>query len=293
MNFVVANVDFPASAVTGFHDIALIPLSEGLPGRWARPGLYDAYRAGIGAGVFSPALHGTTHFCQRAATDALTREAERGELLRTLWMSETPYIYWRMPWVGYEYWDPDKAPAERFIPEPEQEYWIGWAAQSFQKFFHEGALSACAPGYRAESATHRMWKSQGIRVAQNGPGTVRAPHFDEYGLLHTYRSLDFEPALSPELRWEDCVKSAATWLARGLPLILSLHSLNFHSTLAPFRQKTLPMLREFLNALKERFPDLLYVNDRQLLDLVETGSYVNGTGRVPVTVSEVRKGVQA
>ncbi|MFY9558892.1 MAG: hypothetical protein WAQ52_01540 [Terriglobales bacterium] len=292
MNFVVANVDFPASAATGFRDIVLKPLTEGLPGRWVRPGLYNAYRAGIEVGVFSPALHGTTHFCQQAVGHALTRGGERTELLRTLWKSETPYIHWRMPWVGYEYWDPERLPSERFIPEKEQEHWIGWAAQCFRKFFGEGAVSACAPGYRAEPTTHGLWKAQGVRVAQNGPGAMPAPHFDAHGLLHTYRSLDFEPALNPELRSEDCVKKAEEYLARGLPLIISVHSINFHSTLAPFRQKTLLTLREFLGALKKRFPNLVYVNDRQLLEIVETGSYESGRGRVVVAVTKARKGAE-
>jgi len=170
---------------------------------------------------------------------------------------------------------------------------IGWTAESFRKFFGEDAVSACAPGYRAGPATHRLWKTHGVRVAQNGPGTKRAPHFDGVGLLHTYRSLDFEPALNPELRWEDCVKNAGTWLSRGLPFIVSVHSINFHSTLAPFRQKTLPMLREFLSALHKWFPDLLYINDRQLLEIVETGGYESRRGRVAVTVSRVRDGVEA
>jgi hypothetical protein len=241
-------------------------------------------------GVFTPALHGTTHFCQRAATDALKGDGERAELLRRLWTSETPYIHWRMPWIGYEYWNPEQAPAERFIPEAEQEHWISWASEAFRKFFDEGAVSACAPGYRAEITTHRLWKAHGVRVAQNGPGTMHAPHFDEHGLLHTYRSLDFEPALNHELSWEDCLKNSAAWLARGQPLIISTHSINFHSTLAPFREKTLPMLREFLNGLQNRFPDLLYINDQQLLEIVETGSYESRRGRVAVTVSQVRDG---
>src|SRR5438874_9174300 len=42
MNFVVANVDFAATAATHFRDIRLKPLTEGLPGRWARPSLYNA-----------------------------------------------------------------------------------------------------------------------------------------------------------------------------------------------------------------------------------------------------------
>ena len=293
MNFVVANVDFPASATNGFRDIPLKRLTEGLPGRWERPGLFGAYRSGIKTGIFSPALHGATHFCQAAVTEALMGDGERGDLVRTLWKSETPYIYWRMPWVGYEYWAPEKAPAKRFIPEAEQERWVSWTAESFRKFFGEDAFSACAPGYRAEPATHRLWRAHGIRVAQNGPGTIRAPHFDEAGLLHTYRSLDFEVALNTELRWEECATNAAAWLARGLPLIISIHSINFHSTLAPFRQKTLPVLREFLSALQKRFADLLYINDRQLLEIVETGGYESGRGRVVVTVSRVRNGGEA
>ena len=285
MNFVVANVDFPASAATGFRHIALKPLAEGLPGRWTRPGLSNAYQTGIELGLFSPALHGTTHFCGKAVADALTRDSEPGELLRTLWKSETPYIHWRMPWVGYEYWDPEKGPAERFISESEQERCINDAVRSYRQIFDEDAVSACAPGYRADATTHRLWSAWGIRVAQNGPGTVRAPHFDQHGLLHTYRSLDFEPVLNSEMRWEDYVRDAATWLARGVPLIISVHSINFHSSLAPYRHKTLPMLRDFLGALNKSYPELVYVNTRQLLEIVETGSYESGSRRVAVTVT--------
>jgi len=295
MNFVVANVDFAASAANGFREIALTQLADGLPGHWNwnRPGLHDAYHAGVQGKVFSPALHGTTHFCQQAVARELSRGGERGDLLRTLWKSETPYIYWRMPWVGYEYWDPEQAPAKRFIPETEQARWIDWAAGAYQKLFQDKAVSACAPGYRAESTTHRAWKNAGVRIVQNGPGTRRAPHWDEFGLLHTYRALDFEPALNLQMRWEDFVENAASWLTRGLPFILSLHSVNFHSTLAPYRQRTLPMLQDFLDALTKEYPDLLFVNSRQLLEIMETGSYQSSSGRISVAVTGARKGIEA
>ena len=122
-------------------------------------------------------------------------------------------------------------------------------------------------------------------MVQNGPGTGRAPHWDEYGLLHLYRSFDFEPAVNLQLRWEDGVKQASQWFARGLPFLVSIHSINFQSTLASNRQKTLPMLNEFLDALKMNHPDLVYVNSRQLLEIVETGSYESGNGRVSVAVT--------
>jgi hypothetical protein len=134
---------------------------------------------------------------------------------------------------------------------------------------------------------------QEIRIAQNGAGTTRPPSFDEHGLLHTYRSLDFEPALDPELRWEDCFKRAESWLLRRLPLIISVHSINFHSTLAPFRQRTLPLLDALLTALKKRFPDLLYVSDEQLLEIVETGGYQSASGTIPVAVRGMRRGAEA
>ena len=291
MNFVTANVDFAASAACEFREIKLKPLADGLPGRWSRPGLASAYRSGIDAGVFAPALHGVTHFCQQAVLRALRSEGPQGELLRKLWQNDTPYIYWRMPWVGYEYWDLEQRPSERFLSFELQQRWIEYAAQSFRAFFGVGPRSACAPGYRADAATHRAWTEQGIRFAQNGPGQVAGPYFDEQEILHSYRSLDFEPALNPGIGWEECCVQAEQWLARGLPFVISTHSINIHSTLARFRERTLPLLGNLLRGLQHRFSNLLFVNDAQLLQIVETGSYEGAGGRVEVAVK--REGREA
>src|SRR5438094_5550076 len=106
MNFILANLNFPKMGEDKFRELQLLPLTRGLPGHWKRPGLFQAYRQGIADGVFFPALHGLTHFCRRTVEHALAENAERGTLLRTCWKVETPYIYWRMPWVGYEYCNP-------------------------------------------------------------------------------------------------------------------------------------------------------------------------------------------
>src|SRR5262249_35590122 len=108
MNFLLANLDFAKMAERNARDLPLLPLTRGLPGRWQRPGLFEAYRQGITDGVFYPALHGLTHFCQRAIDHALKGKDDRANLLETLWKAETPYIYWRMPWVGHEYCNPQK-----------------------------------------------------------------------------------------------------------------------------------------------------------------------------------------
>jgi len=85
MNFLLANLDFKKIADTGFEQIHLLPLSQGLPGDWKRPGLFEAYRQGISDDVFYPALHGLTHFCRAAVEPELTLPGERNHLLRTLW----------------------------------------------------------------------------------------------------------------------------------------------------------------------------------------------------------------
>lgn len=293
MNFVTANLDFHATVARKSHDFSLKPLIDGLPGKWSRPKLYEAYKAGVDSRVLVPSLHGASHFCQQAARQAITQDGERGDLLRMLWKAETPYIYWRMPWVGYEYWDPNQKASERFLSRDDQQRWISFAAESFRNFFGHRAISACAPGYRANETTARSWQAEGVRIAQNGPGALRAPHFDERGLLHTYRSADFEPALHAELRCGDLLAKARNWFAAGLPFVISVHSINFHSTLAPFRQRTLPLLREFLEVLKTNFSDLLFVSTPQLLQIVETGEYESVGERIQVSAEKIASGVRA
>src|SRR5580698_5350433 len=112
MNFIMANVDFDR-LVPGQKKIPLRPLTEGLPGGWHRPQLLEAYREGIRERVFYPALHGLTHFCERAIARELDNGGERSELVRKLWNTQSSYIYWRMPWIGYEYWDPEMPPERR------------------------------------------------------------------------------------------------------------------------------------------------------------------------------------
>ena len=111
MNFLTANLNFPKMVADNCRQIELLPLTAGLPGNWKRTGLVEAYRQGIADGVFYPALHGLTHFCSLAAEQALAKGGERADLLRTLWKAETPYIYWRMPWIGHEYCNPEKPQA--------------------------------------------------------------------------------------------------------------------------------------------------------------------------------------
>jgi len=284
MNFVTANLDFPRIVSGDFHKIELFPLSRGLPGKWKRDGLFEAYRQGIADGVFYAALHGLTHFCQPAVEFSLKESGERGELLRKLWRAETPYIYWRMPWVGYEYWSPEKPKAGFLAPESQLDM-IRLAAESFAKCFSGFPESACAPGYRSNADTHAGWHKWGIKVAQNGTGAPLPPFVDQFEILNLSRTLDFEPS-QKDLPLEKYMQLVGDCFSRGVPLILSVHSINFHSSLRNFRDPTLQALDQLLSAIEAKYPDLLYLHDGDLYRIVTRGKFASKTGSTAVTVKQ-------
>jgi hypothetical protein len=285
MNFILANLDFARMCAEGFQQIHTVPLNEALPRPWERPGLAAAYRQGITEGTFYPALHGMTHFCRSAVESSLVAGGARANLLRTLWQAGTPYIHWRMPWIGYEYWDPEKPEDEQFLPAEAQRELIGQAVGGFAKMFSTLPRSACAPGYRANDDTNIAWARHGIHVAQNGPGRIVAPYF-EHDMLQVFRTVEFEPATDEGSSLEIWMEQAEACFERGVPAIVSVHSINFHSTVRDFRSPTLRLLDEFLTALESKYRDLLYLHDEDLYQIVTRGCYQTADSSVPVGVRQ-------
>ena len=286
MNFIMANVDFDRCFEPGQKQVPLRPLTEGLPGSWHRPQLLEAYQQGIRERLFYPALHGLTHFCEQTVIRELDAGGERSQLVQKLWRAQTPYIHWRMPWIGYEYWDPEMRRARRFLSADDQRAAIKRAVGIFRDLFTSGPFSACAPGYRANADSRMSWFENGVRVAQNGPGERRGPYLDENGMLFTFRTVEMEPAI--ELcDLERLVSQAEGCFAGGLPAVISVHAINFHSTIQDFRTPTLKLMDEFLTVLEQKWPDLLYVDDADLCSLATEGSYAGENGRVKVGVTTV------
>lgn len=284
MNFIVFNLDFAKMRAAGFQQIELLPLSKGLPQGWNRPGLFESYREGIANGLFRPALHGITHFCRSAVERHLAENGDKAALLRTFWQASTPYIYWRMPWIGYEYLDPGKSGSEQFLSRDLQRELIGPAVGELARIFSTLPRSACAPGYRANADTHRAWAQHGIRIAQNGPGAPMPPYIDRHGILQLTRTVEFEPAANEASSVDRSLCQAEACFQQGLPAIVSIHSINFHSTLRDFRSRSLNALDEFLTALESKHNDLLYLQDEDIYQLINRGAYGTSVGTTRVNV---------
>ncbi len=271
-NFVLANVDFEKVVDRGFLELFLKPLCDGLPSPWKEEGLLAAYGEGISAGLVCPALHGVTHFCRRAVEEVLKRDGPEGKLTRLLMREGSPLAYEHTPWAGFEYRDEGKMTGEGWLDAGGQTDAIELGIELFGKTFGRNPLSACAPGYRANPDTFRLYAAKGIRVVQNGPGIDASPYIGRHGLLHLHRNVSFEPALDPDARTaEKAFKDAVRNIEAGRPAVVCMHSVNFHSRLRNYRDATIEFLDDFLARLENRFDDLLYLSDEDLLRIADTG----------------------
>ena len=280
MNFCPANVDFKKMRQGGFSKLEFLPLFRGLPGRWSRPGLLDSYRDGQKRGVFFPGLQGVSHFSVFAVEHALRENDERAKLLRLLWEEDTAFIYWRMPWVGFEYWHPEE-PHPGFLPAEGQRALVRRGYELFLALFRTSPISAHAPGGRANSDTYQAWSQYGFRVAQVGEGELKAPSMHPSGILELHRVVDFEPS-TREMETEKYLEIAQLCFSRGIPFAVSMHSINFHSSIKDFRTPSLASLDRLLTALESKYPDLLYVNDSDMYSIVTKGAFRTDTGKISV-----------
>jgi hypothetical protein len=109
---------------------------------------------------------------------------------------------------------------------------------------------------------------------------------DRHGLLHLYRTIELEPATDSSLSLDSCMDKAETCFADGIPAVVSIHSINFHSLMGGFRDRSIRVLDQFLSALEARRSNLLYLCDEDLYQVVEKGFYETAVGTTQVNVTK-------
>ena len=79
----------------------------------------------------------------------------------------------------------------------------------------------------------------------------------------------FEPALNPKINWVDKVlESIAIAFFWGKPAIVGSHRINYVAGLSQEnRDNSLEQLNELLKKVQKRWPDILFINSQQLLEL--------------------------
>jgi hypothetical protein len=259
-NFIMANADLRAMRAQAYREFRWIGIADGFPAPWTEK-LFAVYLANIERKVFYPGLHGFTHFNIPGMLRALSDSSGRGELTRILAEEDIPYLASLTP--EYNFALLTRGQGGGFLDEAEQAEWIEQGVALFRQGFGFSPRTTCAPGYNANTTTFRIWHGAGIDVVQTSDDRGLAMN-GSISVLN--RNVHFEPALHPDAALESALSQAHSAIARGRPIVISTHSINYISRHLGRAQQSRAMLRELLSSLLRRFPNLRFASDADFSD---------------------------
>jgi len=263
-NFVMANADLPRMRDEGFEHFRWIGIDRGFPQPW-KESLMPAYRNLIEAGVFEPALHGFTHFNVIALMQCLQDEAERGRRARLLVAHDVPYLASWTP--EYNFALVTRGRREVYLNAAAQNEWIASGVSLFTDAFREGPRAVCAPGYRADAVTNRLWKKHHVEAVQNvGPGPLETNN----ALIEFQRNVTFEPVLEEGDVVARALDQAQRAVARDAPIVICTHSINYVTRFVGGAERSRELLQQLLVSLLDAFPDLRFARAGDVIDALKS-----------------------
>jgi len=259
-NFVMANPDLDATKADYYRQIHWKPIVEGFPGPYSER-LLPAYRRNIDRGVFYPGLHGASHFNPYEFLRALNDQTEYGTRVRRLVDHGVSYSATQAP--EYNFALVSRHGSEVFLAEPLQREWIERGIDLFSVAFGFRPRTTCAPGYRANAVTSRLWAEAQIDCVQ---GFGRDPLVRRAGLLLLSRNVTFEPVFSEGDCVGKAVAEAKQAVSRGEPIIICSHSISYISRYLERAASSRVLLEDLLKTLLREFPDLRFASDADVAD---------------------------
>ena len=273
-NFVVARPDYEKIKQSGFKEFHTLDLSQGFSGMWKnRDSLLNTYMEGITRGLVYPGYHGLCHFNYEAWLMAL-QNGERDVL--DCFEEQVSYIpSLRTKTICYDYLA-NVDPAG-FLPLEAQEDKIKKGIEAFKKIFGFLPVVTTAPQYVWNQDTEKVWHKYGIRYIGAGnrvAGKVpslrhRLGERNQWGMVYLTRNVVFEPRRRRSC--QDAITEIDFLFNAQQPAIIETHSINFHSSIKNFREKSLEGLDRLLYLIEKKHPEVIYLDSRQLGEILEKG----------------------
>lgn len=265
-NIIMANADLQRMCTEGFTEFRAIPILEGFPSPWPRWDVVAMYRNLIAQGVIYPALHGYTHFSPPVFLAGYRDSGDFGQRTRCLVELNIPYLASLTPEHNFALVSRNGC-QEEFLPELEQRYWVKQGVDLFTQSFGFAPRSTCAPGYRSNLVTRRLWAEQGIRVVQTATKGACIRIGD---MLEMPRTVFFEPVffVDPAIAVNKALREAEKAVAQGKMIVICTHSINYIRQHLNRREESLESLSLLLNELLLRWPDLRFSHDGEVYDKI-------------------------
>lgn len=278
-NFVVGNPDFKRIREADFHDYFYEPVTETLKRYPQRDLVESLWKRGMEEGVFRPQFHGREHVNIVRWMEALRRRTP--EMMFTF-ENETTFSgdgdYNFMEVLDY-----NTTSDLNLMKESLSE-----GLDVFENIFGFRSVSFIPPCYTWSSDIEETLHNSGVKyiqglVVQQVP-TGRFGHYrrkvhflgsrNRYGQYYLVRNSFFEPSLSGHTGEVDrCISRIDKAFRWNKPAIISSHRINYIGAIdSNNRSKNLKKLKQLLNAVIHKWPDVEFLTTDKLGDLISSGS---------------------
>jgi hypothetical protein len=157
------------------------------------------------------------------------------------------------------------------------------AQRIFEKIFGFSSRSFIAPNYTWHPNHEMTLTKLGVKFLQGGraqripvtKGYQTVRHYmgelNNLGQIYLIRNSSFEPSTVRAVNWHKRIlREAQIAFALGSPLVISTHRVNFMGGIVEEnRTKNLHLLKEILQSLVQRYPDIEFLNSTELGDEIE------------------------
>ncbi len=283
---VPCNINFEEMKQTGYQNYIyeLLPqtfkkLQERHPG--AYEGTWDLLQEGISKELMVPQFHGREHFNVKVFEEKLAANDHelRTALENRSYTSITSSGYQTIsPMAAFEFWDFEEN--ERFKDI------IQDGLNAFEKVYGYRATHFNPPGGREHPEIYKILNKCGIKYIDTplikrehqGKGKYKTVvgytgKKNEWGQTYLVRNVVFEPTDDRGVDWVSFamqqIETAFRW---NKPAVISSHRVNFCGHIdEKNREKGITALRELLQKITQRWPDVEFMAANELGDLVSAG----------------------
>jgi len=295
-NMVLTNPDFQRIRESEFREYAYEPATTTLSRHPQRCRVESLWKEGLARRLFVPQLHGREHIRWWRWLESLQKGSPEARLMFELGMCgvqgtisrerNSPYA---PPYVAEARWGDAKVDLGAAVRE---------GAAMFRDLFGYVSRSTIAPSYTWPEGIEGLGREGGVRYIQGNPvqdlgdtGRVRYHCLGDRGVaggLYLIRNGDFEPAVAGH-RWvARCLARVGLALRLGRPAVIGTHRVNYIGAIRPEnRDSGLRDLRQLLEQIVRRWPDVVFLSSAELGALIEAGEEgsAKGLDRIDVTGS--------
>ncbi len=275
-NMLMANPDFEHIEYSGLQKYYYEPIANTYTRYFGDAGVLDVMRQGINSGIFFPQCHGREHFNVSQWMHKL-KEGDEDTLTAFNYgmCGIAPKTH---PEIGNQLMNALRA--ENKNEQIEIDKIIAEGLSMFEKLWGFKSKTFVAPCYCWNKETEKTLIDNGVKLIQTSRVNKSAykSHVRYFytgqrnrnGVLYSIRNCQFEPSTNQECQNVGyLMKQIDNIFKQNKLAIFSTHRINYVSGIDENnRSQTLKILDDFLTQLLRKYPDTIFINSTDLLDIL-------------------------